>query len=112
VTPPPAAVVPPRPPKITPTRPHPPSVDPDQARFEELAAVEPRDPDAAIAGYLALSRSSPKWAANALYAAGRTASDHHDRRAATLLTLYLQQFPHGNNAAEARQLLDRLGGSR
>ena len=123
--PPPVVVTPPAPPPVTPTKPltvkpprlpsvtppRPPPVDPDKARFEELAGVEPRDPDAAIAGYLALSKSSPTWAANALFAAGRIASDHHDQRAATLLTLFLKRFPHDQNAVVARHILDRLQGA-
>jgi len=109
--PPPAVVTPPAP--VAPTRPPPshPKLDPDRAEFERLAAVEPRDPDAAIVGYLALSGSSSTWAEPALYAAGRIAFDHHDRRAATLLTVYLKRFPHGQNAVVARQILDRLQGA-
>jgi hypothetical protein len=105
---------PPRPVVVPPTPPsHPqPPVDLDRIEFERLAAVEPHDTDAAIAGYLKLAGGSSKWAEPALYAAGRIASDRHDRRAQTLLTVYLNRFPHGANAAAVHILLDRLGGPR
>ncbi|MGN6108123.1 MAG: FecR domain-containing protein, partial [Kofleriaceae bacterium] len=46
----------------------------DRATFERLAALEVRDPAAAIDGYLALSRRSGPWAELSLFAAGRLAA--------------------------------------
>jgi hypothetical protein len=85
-----------------------PAVDPEQAVFERLAALEPSDPNGAIAGYLALAKRSRKWADNAMYAAARVAHDRRDTRAKTLLETYLARFPRGANAALARQLLEDL----
>jgi len=84
--------------------------DKDRAMYDRLTSMEARDPGAALDGYLDLSRGSGPWAEIALYAAGRLAADRHDHRAETLLTIYLRRFPSGANAADARQLLDRLKG--
>jgi hypothetical protein len=84
--------------------------DRDRLEYERLAGLEARDPAAAIAGYLALSRGRGPWAANALYAAGRLAADRGDPRAATFLSIYLRRFPSGPNAADVRYLLARLKG--
>ncbi|HEX7843642.1 MAG TPA: hypothetical protein VF469_39485, partial [Kofleriaceae bacterium] len=67
-----------------------------------------KSPDAALAGYLTLARGTSRWADPALFAAARLAVDRHDRRAETLLGIYLQRFPGGANAADARKLLARL----
>ena len=85
-------------------------IDTDRAVYDRLAALEPRDPAAALAGYLALARGTSRWADPALFAAARLATDRHDRRAVTLLAIYLQRFPNGANAIDAKQLLTRLQG--
>ena len=82
--------------------------DPDRTEYDRLAALEPRSPDVALKGYMALARGTSRWAAPALYAAARLAVDRHDARAETLLGIYLQRFPDGGNAADARKLLTRL----
>jgi len=87
------------------------AVETDQQRYEALAQIEAKQPDTAIRGYLELSRGTSEWAALALYSAGRLAADHHEPRAATLLTIYLQRFPTGANAADVTYLLDRLQGA-
>jgi hypothetical protein len=87
-------------------------VDRDRAEYERLAGIEPKRPAAALDGYLTLARGTSRWADLALFAAARLAADRHDRRAETLLGIYLQRFPHGANAADARQLLDHLRASR
>jgi hypothetical protein len=84
------------------------TVDRDRAEYDRLAALEPRSPDAALAGYLTLARGTSRWADPALFAAARLAVDRHDRRAETLLGIYLQRFPGGANATDARQLLARV----
>lgn len=86
--------------------------DPDHAKFERLGVLEKTSPQAAIAGYLALSQKDGRWAANALYAAGRLAADRRDPRAQTLLQVYLRRFPSGANVEDARALLARLPAPR
>jgi len=112
VRPPPVAATPP--PAPTPSAPPSaaaPSGDRDAAEYDRLAALEPRSPSAALTGYLALARGTSPWAAPALFAAGRLAFEHHDDRAVTLLGMYLQRFPTGANAADARKLLAQLTGA-
>ncbi|MEO7033892.1 MAG: FecR family protein [Polyangiaceae bacterium] len=99
----PPASTPPPPPTLTPNR-----VDIERARYETLQRLEAKRPDAAMTGYLELSKGSSKWAPIALFAAARLAVDRHDRRAKSLLTIYLNRFQQGANADDARQLLRRL----
>jgi len=83
-------------------------IDRERAEYERLAVLEPKSPEAALTGYRALARGTSRWAGLALYAAGRLAADRHDPRAETLLGIYLQRFPNGANAEDARRLLSRL----
>jgi hypothetical protein len=83
-------------------------IDRERAEYERLAALEPKAPDAAQRGYMALAKGTSRWAGLALYAAARLAADRHDKRAETLLGIYLQRFPSGANAEDARRLLSRL----
>jgi len=94
--------------------PHPaaPQIDRDGAEYDRLAAMEATSPGAALSGYLALARGTSRWADPALFAAARLAVDRQDPRAETLLGIYLQRFPSGANAADARQLLVRLQGDK
>ena len=85
--------------------------DDERARYERYAALEAKQPDVALAGYLELARGHGPWASISLYAAGRLAADRHEARAKTLLDAYLRRFPRGANADDARQLLDRLKGA-
>jgi hypothetical protein len=85
-------------------------IDLDQLKFEKMQSLEVKDPQGAIAGYLELSKGSSRWAANALYAAGRLAADRGDPRAKTFLTIYLRRFPSDDNVRPARTLLKRLEG--
>jgi len=98
---------------VTPPAPatHSPAADRDAARYAELSRREASSPDAAMAGYLALSKGSGRWAQVALYAAGRLAADRGEPRATTFLEIYLRRFPNGANADDARQLLSRLKGT-
>ncbi|MBA3539984.1 MAG: FecR domain-containing protein [Deltaproteobacteria bacterium] len=89
----------------------PPAVDADLARFNQLGALEPVDPNAAIAGYLELARRA-RYAEIALFAAGRLAHERHDRRAEPLLMEYARRFPTGANVLDARTLLDELRTSK
>ncbi|MFN0246483.1 MAG: FecR domain-containing protein [Kofleriaceae bacterium] len=83
-----------------------------RTKFNEMAALERTDPERAISGYLDLSKGSSVWAGPALYSAGRLAFDRNDKRARTFLTFYLQRFPRGDNALDARGLLTRLDGAK
>lgn len=109
----PAPVVPVAPPVTHPVTPATPAagVDRDAAKYAELARLEASSPNTAMAGYLALSKGSGRWAQVALYAAGRLAADRGEPRATTFLEIYLRRFPHGANADDARQLLARLKGT-
>lgn len=80
-----------------------------RALYEKAAALEATDPPAALAEYRAISRGKGPWAANALYAAGRLAAELGDEiSAAAYLRAYLDRFPGGANAADAKALLDSL----
>lgn len=94
----------------TPTpKPKRPALD-DRARFEKAAALEATDARAALAEYRSLAHGKGKWAANALYAAGRLAAELGDHPVATkLLRSYLARFPSGGNASDARAMLETLG---
>jgi hypothetical protein len=81
--------------------------DADRGEYDRLAALEATAPEVALAGYLALSRRAGRWADPALFAAARLAFDRGDRRARALLESYVQRFPRGANATDARQLLAR-----
>jgi hypothetical protein len=81
-------------------------------RFESAAALEVRDPLAAARIYRELASGSGAWAANALFAEARLSVERGHREAArTLLSAYLDRFPSGPNAADARALLIRLKGA-
>jgi FecR-like protein len=89
--------------------------DDDRATYEHFAALESSDPDAAIAGYLALANGphgTSRWAEVALFAAGRLAADRGDPRAADLLATYLARYPSGANAADAKALAAHLNASK
>jgi hypothetical protein len=99
-------------PKPLPVEPQPaPKADPAEATFHRLEALEARSPAAAIDGYLELSRAPSRWAEPALFAAARLSADRKETRAKTLLEIYLQRFPDGANAADARKLLAHLQGA-
>jgi hypothetical protein len=84
-----------------------------QERFESAAGLESTEPAAALAIYQDLARGDGPWAANALFAAGRLEADRGAQDDARgLLEQYLARFPHGANAADARDLLARLARGR
>jgi hypothetical protein len=85
-----------------------PADDLERREYERLARLEPLRPEDALNGYLVLARGTSRWSDLALFAAARLAADRKDRRAESLLVRYLQQFPSGANAADAKQLLARL----
>jgi hypothetical protein len=80
-----------------------------QSRYEDAVALESTAPNRAVAAYLDLARGSDGWAANALFAAGRLEAERRlNHEAEQLLEQYLTRFPRGANAADARDLLERL----
>jgi hypothetical protein len=98
---------------IRPDEPAPPAVTSAvlRERFESAAALEVRDPLAAARIYRELASGSGPWAANALFAEARLSAERGPREAArALLSAYLDRFPGGPNAADARALLIRLKG--
>lgn len=86
------------------------SFDAERAKYERMSALEPRDPAAAIEGYLEIARSANPWAEISLYAAGRLSADRGEARAKTLLEMYVTRYPRGRNVRDVRILLDRLKG--
>ena len=87
------------------------TTDDERARYEQYVALEAKNPQAALTGYLEIARGTSRWAEISLYAAARLSADRGEPRAKTLLDMYLRRFPRGANAADARQLLDRLKGA-
>jgi hypothetical protein len=80
-----------------------------QTVFEQAAALERRDPARASQLYGTLESGSDSWAKNALYARARLeASRGNHGKARQLLERYLQRFPRGENAEDARAVLTRL----
>jgi hypothetical protein len=100
-----------RPVSGTRTAPAPARPDPDAAKYHRLEQLEVKNPKAAIAGYLELSRGSSRWAERALFAAARLAADRKLPRARHLLEIYLTRFPAGANVGDARTLLDHIQGA-
>lgn len=81
---------------------------PDRAQqeFERAARLEASDPERALALYARISRARNEWAANALYARARLLFERGDQpRARALSARYLEKYPNGTNAADARRLL-------
>jgi hypothetical protein len=80
-----------------------------QQRFERAARLEAKNPAAALGIYQQLSRGKGPWAANALYAQARLELERgRPERAKSLLGRYLERHPRGLNAADVRNLLDRI----
>jgi hypothetical protein len=80
-----------------------------QAVFEQATLLEPSDPARAAQLYRSLESRADSWAPNALYARGRLAASRgNPGEARRLLQLYLQRFPRGSNAEDARAVLRRL----
>jgi TolA-binding protein len=77
--------------------------------FEEATALERSNPERAAELYGGLESGSDSWAQNALYARGRLQASRGNRaEARRLLELYLERFPNGSNAEDARAVLKRL----
>jgi TolA-binding protein len=77
--------------------------------FEQATALERSDPARAARLYRTLEAGAGSWAQNALYARGRLeASRGNPGEARRLLEQYLERFPRGSNAEDARAVLRRL----
>lgn len=80
-----------------------------QEIFEQAAALERRHPAQASQLYAKLESGGDSWAQNALYAHARLEATRGNRAAARrLLERYLERFPRGSNAEDARAVLERL----
>ncbi len=80
-------------------------LDPKRA-YEQAAGLEARDPSRALAIYRRLARGDSAWAATALFALARLELERGQERAARRhLERYLDRFPRGANAIDARRLL-------
>jgi ferric-dicitrate binding protein FerR (iron transport regulator) len=76
--------------------------------YVRAATREDDDPDAAAALYRQVARGSGSWAANALYALALLELDRgHQSAGKNYLKRYLERFPDGENADDARRLLER-----
>lgn len=86
-------------------RPHPPPPPSDQSQYERAAQLERSDPEQARTIYLRLSEKGGPWASNALFAAARLASERGNTAEAQRLSKqYLDRYPSGPNAEDARRL--------
>jgi len=80
-----------------------------QAVFEQATALERSNPERAAQLYRSLESGSDSWAQIALYAHGRLAASRgQSGEARRLLERYLERFPRGSNAEDARAVLQRL----
>ena len=95
--------------KATPTR-APALVEPSPAeRYAEAARLEASDVARARRIYQELATRGDGWGANALYALAVLESERGRAGAARRhLREYVERFPRGANAADARALLDRI----
>ena len=77
-----------------------------QVLFELAAQLEIRDPEAALRIYGELAAGEDGWAASALFGAARLEAERgQPEHARALGEAYLQRFPRGPNADDARALL-------
>ena len=77
-----------------------------QVLFELAAQLEVRDPVAALRIYGELAGGVDGWAASALFASARLEAERGlAPQARALCDSYLQRFPRGPNADDARALL-------
>lgn len=77
--------------------------------YTSAANLEKRDPISALGMYRQAAASNDRFAAPALFAAGRLQFERNQRAdAQRLLNEYLTRFPNGVNAGQARELLDKI----
>jgi hypothetical protein len=81
----------------------------ERERYVRAATLEKTDPARAEALYRSLANGSGSWAANGLYALAILELDRgRPSRSRTHLKEYLRRFPTGENAGDARQLLEDI----
>jgi hypothetical protein len=105
-----------RPPaRLTPVEPSSPEKPPapeaatEQHQFEAATRLERSEPGRAVQLYRGLENGAGSWAMNALFAHGRLEAARGNRaEARRILSQYLERFPQGGNAQDARMLLGRL----
>jgi hypothetical protein len=86
-----------------------PNADERQGAFERAASLEATDAEAAARIYGRLVDEGSEWEANALFALGRLELERGRHGVArSHLARYLERFPRGVNAADARALLARI----
>jgi hypothetical protein len=77
-----------------------------QAQYERAEGIEPNDPEGALAMYKRLAEGGDTWAGEALFSAGHVALQRGTGgEAQELFEQYLQRFPRGSHAEEARENL-------
>ncbi len=80
-----------------------------QAVFEEATALERSDPERASQLYATLESGGGSWSQNALFARGRLEASRGRRvEARRILERYLERYPRGSNAEDARTVLKQL----
>lgn len=80
----------------------------DTQTYERAAALEAQDPASAVRLYRRLARGGGPWAEAALFARGRLEMESGSAESGSrVLRRYLQRYPRGVNAQDARFLLNR-----
>jgi len=85
-----------------------PDVPSARSRFERAVRLSERSTDEAIAAFESLEREGGPWAANALFARGQLLMQRgRAAEARRALSSYLERYPGGLNAADARAMIER-----
>jgi hypothetical protein len=80
-----------------------------QAQYERAEGIEPNDPEGAFVIYRRVAEGNDAWASAALFSAGRIAFERGTGgEAEELFEEYLQRFPHGSQAGDARDYLANI----
>ncbi len=78
-------------------------------RYDRAITLEASHPDEALAIYRELASGSDSWAMNALYAEARLELERGNKESARKrFAEYLQRYPAGPNANDARELSAKL----
>jgi len=78
-------------------------------RYDRAAAIESTHPDEAVSIYRELAAGEGSWAMNALYAEARLELERGNKDSARKrFAEYLQRYPTGPNANDARELSAKL----
>ena len=86
-----------------------PSSPSPRERYDRAAAIESTHPDEALSIYRELASGTDSWAMNALYAEARLELERGNKDAARKrFADYLQRYPTGPNANDARELSAKL----